>query len=49
MLHLALAIAKVSKLLRGGERKERREGERTGIAKGTDGEGLVLWVSYLAH
>ena len=49
MLHLALAISKVLRLLREGEREREAGGERTGIAKGTDGQGLVLWVSYLAH
>jgi hypothetical protein len=49
VLHLALAILKISNLLRKGERKGEAGEKRKGIAKGTDGESLVHWVSHLAH
>jgi hypothetical protein len=49
VLHLALAISKVLRLLKKGEEEREVGGEKRGIAKGTEGQGLVLWVSYLAH
>jgi hypothetical protein len=36
-------------VLRRGEREREVGRERKGIAKETNGEALVLWVSYLAH
>jgi len=36
-------------MLRKAEEEREVGGERIGIAKGTEGQGLVLWVSYLAH
>jgi hypothetical protein len=49
VLHLALAISKVLRLKSGSEEsregKSGEKGKEMKLQKGTDGEGLVLWVS----